>query len=163
MGPPFLCIDPGPKSSGVCEYLPEINGVRNADSKADNNSLMLDREGLPVLIEMIASYGMPVGASVFETCGYIGRLVQHYGPDNCLLIYRKDVKLTLCNSLRAKDANVRQALLDRFPAYGGGKTPQVGTKNDQGPLYGVTSHAWSALALGVAYAENPSIGRRPNF
>jgi hypothetical protein len=88
--------------------------------------------------EMIASYGMAVGREVFETCVWIGRFLQaHRGPHR--LVYRKDVKLHLCGSPRAKDANIRQALLDKHGA--------VGTKKNPGPLYGIKSHAWAALAV----------------
>src|SRR5690606_4735562 len=61
-------------------------------------------------------------------------------------VYRKDVKLHLCGSPRAKDANIRQSLLDRF---GPGKEKAVGTKQNPGPLYGVKSHMWAALAVAV--------------
>ena len=88
--------------------------------------------------EMIASYGMAVGREVFETCVWIGRFLQaHRGPHR--LVYRKDVKLHLCGSPRAKDGNIRQALLD--------KHGPVGTKGNPGPLYGVRSHVWAALAV----------------
>jgi hypothetical protein len=88
--------------------------------------------------EMIASYGMAVGREVFETCVWIGRFLQaHRGPHR--LVYRKDVKLHLCGSPRAKDANIRQALLDKYGP--------VGTKGKPGPLYGVRSHVWAALAV----------------
>ncbi|MDB5975178.1 MAG: hypothetical protein JWR07_1938 [Nevskia sp.] len=101
-------------------------------------------------VEMIASYGMPVGREVFETCVWIGRFKQAwYSPDEVMLVYRKDVKLHLCGSPRAKDPNVRQALIDLYPATGGGKTPQIGTKAKPGPLFGVTSHAWPALGVAL--------------
>ena len=57
------------------------------------------------------------------------------------LVYRKDVKLHLCGSPRAKDPNIRQALLD--------KLGPVGTKRQPGPCYGVKSHAWAALGVAV--------------
>jgi hypothetical protein len=60
------------------------------------------------------------------------------------LIPRRDVKLTLCGSARAKDTNIRQALID---ALG-----EVGTKKNPGPLYGVSGHYWAAL--GVAYTAS---------
>ena len=66
---------------------------------------------------------------------------------------RLDVKLHLCKDSRAKDANIRQALLDRFPATGGGKTPQIGTKAQPGPLYGIKSHLWAALGVAVTFAD----------
>jgi hypothetical protein len=95
-----------------------------------------------IAIEMVASYGMPVGREVFETCVWIGRFQQAYpSPEAVKLIYRRDVKLHLCGNSRAKDANIRQALID--------KLGPVGTKAAPGPLYGVRSHAWAAVAVAV--------------
>lgn len=106
--------------------------------------------GCRLAVEMIASFGMPVGREVFETCVWIGRFKQAWhAPDAVELVYRKDVKMHLCGTTRAKDANVRQALLDMFPRTGGGKTPQVGTKGQPGPLFGVSSHAWPALGVAI--------------
>ena len=113
-------------------------------------------------IEMIASYGMAVGATVFETCVWIGRFIQ---KDACnwrqphrdgahTKVYRKDVKMHLCGSPRAKDANVRQAIIDMYPATGGGKTPQVGTKSKPGPLYGVSKDVWAALGVAITYRDS---------
>ena len=93
-------------------------------------------------IEMIASYGMAVGREVFETCVWVGRFHQAWrDPAGVKLIYRQAVKLHLCNSPRAKDANIRRALIDLLG-------PQ-GTKNSPGPTYGVSSHAWAALGVAV--------------
>jgi hypothetical protein len=105
-----------------------------------------------VFCEMIASYGMAVGASVFETCVWIGRFVQtaSVSGGNLTRVFRKDVKLHLCQSPRAKDGNVRQALIDRVG-------PQ-GTKKSQGPTYGVKSHEWAAFAVAV-YGWDKTFGR----
>jgi hypothetical protein len=93
-------------------------------------------------IEMVASYGMPVGREVFETVRWIGRMQQvWHNPEAVRFVYRQDVKLHLCGSPRAKDANIRQALID--------KLGPVGTKAAPGPLYGIKSHVWSALAVAV--------------
>lgn len=99
-------------------------------------------------IEMIASYGMPVGAEVFETCVWIGRFVQAWTGDYSL-VYRRDVKLHLCGQPRAKDSNVRQALIDKY----GGKYKAIGRKASQGPLYGIRADVWQALAVAVTYSE----------
>ena len=66
------------------------------------------------------------------------------------MIYRKDVKLHLCGSPRAKDSNIRQALIDRF---GPGKEKAIGLKKTPGPLYGVKSHVWAALAVAVTHLD----------
>jgi hypothetical protein len=104
-------------------------------------------------IEMVSSYGMPVGREVFETVLWTGRMIEAWRGNLYRKIYRKDVKLHLCGSSRAKDPNVRQAVLDRWPATGGGKIPQVGTKKNPGPLYGISSHTWAALAVAITAAE----------
>ena len=149
-----LAIDPGPAQSGWCLLL----GDELLDSGVRPNADMLDFikhrhfQIYParVAIEMIASYGMPVGKEVFETCLWIGRFVQAWrDPDSVLLVYRKDVKMHLCGTVKAKDGNVRQAIIDLYPASGGGATPQIGTKAKPGPLYGVSSHAWPALGVAL--------------
>ncbi len=136
----ILAIDPGPTQSGLvllhCLNEPLID------------SLVLDNENLlrilelnesdSVAIEMIASYGMAVGKEVFETCVWIGRFIQASKVPP-VRYSRQEIKLHLCGSPRAKDANIRQALID---LYG----PQ-GTKAKPGPTYGVKSHAWAALAV----------------
>jgi len=94
------------------------------------------------VVEGIASYGMAVGKSVFETCYLIGRILEISGAN---LVLRKDIKMHFCNSTRAKDTNIRQALIDRFG--------EPGTKKEPGMLYGVKKDIWSALAVAVYYAD----------
>lgn len=144
----LLAIDPGTTHSGWVWY---------SDGKVYESGVSINAEIIdllrtsvdPVAIEMIASYGMAVGAEVFETCLWIGRFMQAAGPDRVRLVYRKDVKMHLCGTPRAKDPNVRQALIDRW----GGKAEAIGNKQRPGPLYGVKSHAWAALAVAVTAAE----------
>ncbi len=101
-------------------------------------------------IEMIASYGMPVGKEIFETCVWIGRFVQAWGGP-FTQVYRRDVKLHLCGQPRAKDANIRAALIDKF---GPGKGKAIGTKKSPGPLYGMTADCWAALGVAVTYRDS---------
>lgn len=80
-----------------------------------------------LVIEMIASYGMAVGQTVFETCVWIGRFVQQidYIGKKYSYIYRKDEKMNICNNMKAKDSNIRQALIDRFGEVGTKKNPRL--------------------------------------
>lgn len=148
----IIGIDPGTTESGWVLY----GDGRVRDCGVMQNPEVLQwlgvrgNDGARLAIEMIASYGMPVGREVFETCVWIGRFKQAWHtPDAVELVYRKDVKMHLCGTAKAKDPNVRQALIDLYPATGGGKTPQIGTKAQPGPLYGVSSHAWPALGVAV--------------
>ncbi len=96
-------------------------------------------------IEMIASYGMAVGCEVFETCVWIGRFQQAWSdPEAVQMAHRRDVKLHLCGNPKAKDPNIRQALIDLL-----GKP---GTKKAPGATYGLASHAWAALGVAVTVA-----------
>ena len=149
----LIAIDPGNEQSGWVLFTGRA--VHSCGVMPNDELLQRLRGDWRVLgdalaIEMIASYGMPVGREVFQTCVWIGRFQQAWqAPELVRLVYRRDVKLHLCGTSRAKDANIRQALLDLFPRTGGGATPQVGTKGQPGPLYGVSSHAWPALGVAV--------------
>lgn len=155
---PILAIDPGTAQSGYVALMAGEVVAAEVISNAEMLSYVQRSHwrvnGYALSIEMVASYGMPVGREVFETVRWIGRFQQAwYDPDAVRLVYRQDVKLHLCRSLKARDSHVRQAVLDRFSSTGGGKTPQVGTKKQPGPLYGVSSHAMSALAVAIYSSE----------
>lgn len=144
-------IDPGTNKSAFAIF----DGVSVASCGILDNEHLLSNalwRRKHVFCEMIASYGMAVGASVFSTCIWIGRFLQNASIQggNVSLVFRRDVKLHHCNSTRAKDANVRQALIDRLG-------PQ-GTKKQPGPTYGVKSHEWAALAVAV-YGWDMTFGR----
>jgi hypothetical protein len=153
----LLSIDPGTDKSGW--VILEDGRVSSSDVSPNAGVLeLVSRWKEGIAIEMIAGMGMAVGQTTFDTCVWIGRFQQAYfQPDAVQFVYRRDVKLHLCGNSRAKDPNIRQALLDMFPRTGGGKTPQVGTKAMPGPLYGVSSHAWSALAVAVTATAQRAI------
>jgi hypothetical protein len=140
----ILGLDPGTRESGYVLW----TGKRVAYSgvKANDEVLAMlagwKEPDTRLATEVFQAMGMAVGAEVFETCIWIGRFVQAWHtPASVIRIKRTQVKLQLCGSARAKDPNVRQALLD---AVG-----EPGTKGKPGPTYGVKSHAWSALAVAV--------------
>jgi hypothetical protein len=146
----IMAIDPGPEVSGIVVISPERK-VLSANILTNQEVIAGLRNGTAysfphVAIEMIASYGMPVGAEVFETCTWIGRFEEAYvHSDLTARYFRKDIKLHLCGTNRAKDGNVRQALIDLLGPPGVKKAP--------GPTYGIKSHTWAALALAV-YAHH---------
>lgn len=142
----ILAIDPGTTESGVVLF--QDGQVVRAGIHPNADVLLIVKESPADLlaIEMIASYGMPVGREVFETCVWIGRMVETWRePDAVRLVYRRDVKQHLCGTAKAKDGNIRQALID--------KLGPAGTKKAPGATYGVSSHAWAALAVAVTVAD----------
>jgi hypothetical protein len=98
------------------------------------------------VIEKVESYGMAVGAEVFDTVLWAGRFAEAAHRVPVVMLPRRAVKLALCGDSRAKDANIRQALLDRF-----GGSAAIGRKAAPGPLYGIARDVWSALAIAVTY------------
>ena len=101
---------------------------------------------IDVVIEKVASYGMAVGETVFETVFWIGRFFEMSSSFRSRSrMYRMDVKMHLCHSSRAKDANIRQALIDRFG--------DVGTVKNPGWFFGFKADIWAAYALGVSFVE----------
>ena len=149
----ILAIDSGNEESAYVlmdseTYKPiEFGKVGNPLMLIKMNELKYDK----LILEMIASYGMPVGASVFETCVWIGRFIQNRKCPDFEYIYRKEEKMNLCNSMKAKDSNIRQALIDRFAQFDfkNGK----GTKGNKDFFYGFSKDVWSAFAVGVTYLD----------
>ena len=149
----IIAIDPGNEQSAFVYF--DGKAILNKGILPNNEvrKIIKDESSYPdppfTVIEMVASYGMPVGKTVFETCVWIGRFVEC--SHDCDLIYRKDVKMHLCQSMRAKDSNVRQALIDRFGKPGTIKNPNI--------IYGETSRVedkikadmWAALAVAVTW------------
>jgi hypothetical protein len=102
-----------------------------------------------LVIEQIASFGMAVGAEVFETVFWTGRFFEAWpGASTRHRLPRSAVKMHLCQTMRAKDSNIRQALIDRF-----GGASAIGKKAAPGPLYGVRSHCLAALAVAVTWND----------
>lgn len=180
----ILAIDPGPTQSAYCLYR-ESEIVSAA--KVENVDLLesiraQDWEFDALAVEMIASYGMAVGAETFQTCVWIGRFAEAWESQaacrEATLVPRLAVKLHLCKRGNAKDPNVRQALIDRFggsaalikskrcPVCKGmgwrllrdetkrcPKCTGTGSLGADGALAGITGDCWSALGVAITVAE----------
>lgn len=148
--PNLIAIDPGTTDGAYVVW--DVVAAKVVEAKILPNDTLIEfikqqQFTDKVFCEMIASYGMAVGKETFETCVWIGRCEQV-----CLdrgwtfqRVYRMDVKMHHCHSMKAKDANIRQALIDKYGVQG--------TKKAPGPLYGIASHMWSALAIATHVAE----------
>lgn len=153
----LLAIDPGNTESAYVIIDEHRRPVEFA--KIDNHTLrgrlldLVPRTDRTV-IEMVSSYGMAVGADVFETCVWIGRFQESaYRWDFHLpeLITRGPVKLHHCHSRKAKDSNIVRALVDRFAP--GQSNFGKGTKAAPGWFYGFSKDVWQAYALAVYAAD----------
>lgn len=148
-----LAIDPGPVRSAWIVYNPETRGIRSFAITSNDELLpslrRVSSDVEAVVIEKIESFGMAVGWEVFETVYWSGRFAEAVDPVPVFRVGRKAVKSNLCGDQRAKDANIRAALIDRF-----GGTSAIGTTKQRGPLYGVSKDVWAALAVAVTFADS---------
>ena len=154
----ILAVDPGPVRSAWALYVETSAGYEVRGHAIQPNvgllGLLRSRPMTPyydidvLVIEKIESFGMAVGAEVFETVYWSGQFAEAAHPLAVARLTRRAVKLHLCGSARAKDGNIRQALIDRF-----GGPDAIGRKATPGPLHGVAGDVWSALAVAVTYAD----------
>lgn len=160
----ILAIDPGNVKSAFCLVDPELKPL--AFGKNDNELMyaqIIDDivkhvpseyidHGLDVAIEMMQSFGAPVGKTTFETCVWIGQLKERFRDFEPVLIYRKsDENMTLCHRMTANDSQIKRVLIDRFapntPNYG------KGTKKEPGWFYGFRADIWQAYAVAVTFHD----------
>ena len=145
----ILSIDPGTSLSAYLVMETEDYKILDKGKVANDVLIGMVRTGYfdMLAIEGFQSFGMPVGKEVFDTAYYIGRLMQIAEDlgSKVRMVYRSEVKLHHCLTPRAKDANIRQAMLDRFGVQG--------TKKNPGPLHGVTADIFSALAIAAYVAD----------
>ena len=145
-----LAIDPGPEQSAFIIW----DGGQILDKGIHPNDVILCgiRDGYWMcnsdvcIIEQIKCYGMPASDSIFDTVYWTGRFREAWGNKGFFdRIPRMTVKMHLCHNSRARDSNIRQALIDRFGA--------PGTKKNQGLTYGVKKDIWAAFALAVTWYD----------
>lgn len=106
-----------------------------------------------IAIEGMQSYGQPVGASVFETCYWIGwmrKTFDLYQFDHSL-IFRSDERLEICNTSRADDTQIKHALIERFAPYD--SNHGKGKKDKPGFFYGFKRDIWQAFAVAFTYRQ----------
>ncbi len=151
----LLAIDPGTRQSAYVYFDTLAEAITYHG--IEQNAAIVTRLGgfggvdFRVVIEDLQCFGMPIGQEVLTTAKWIGRFHQQADRHNRVeFVNRSDVKLHLCGTMRSKDSNVRQAILDRF----GGKEAAIGKKSSPGPLYGLKSHEWQALAVALTYADD---------
>lgn len=135
----ILAIDPGTHESGYCL----LDGVVVSSGVMPNDDLLrivADDKSDVLAIEKVVSYGRAVGQEVFDTCEWAGRFRQVWGcPDEAVSVTRLEVKKALGLPGASNDAKVNERVRQLVG--------ERGTKAKPGPTYGVTSHAWAALAV----------------
>ena len=152
----IVAIDPGSTQSALVMWDGKDILARYIRENRDIEYLCAHQMHCQLVIEQVECYGMPVGVSIFETVYWTGRFCCAFDTANSPKLIaqrmpRKDVKMHLCNSMRAKDSNITQALVDRFTPLE--KNKGKGTKKNPGFFYGFKEDIWQAMALAVTYLD----------
>ena len=161
----IIAIDPGTTESAYV-VLAE-NYVPLVADKLPNEDLceILGAYGAmdTIVIERLASYGMPVGREVLETCEWVGHFARIALANGARVeyLYRREVKLHLCDDSRAGDANIRRALISRFAKHD--LRTGKGTCKRQDWFFGFKADIWQAYAVGVTWMDMEARNEKSNI
>jgi hypothetical protein len=151
----IMGIDPGTFKSGWCI----IEGLKIVNSGVSENGLVkqMIRD---IDVDLVAIEGMEprrsnpnakfpviIGSETFDTCIWIGRFIEN--ATSPFRIVKRGEVLRHIAKHRANDSDVRKALIAKLGVQG--------TKSNKGATYGVSSHAWSALAVALTALETPDV------
>lgn len=147
-----LAIDPGTEQGAFVLFGDGAPIAHGIVQNAELLDIVSNSEADFLAIEWVSFYGKEIhaGSETFETCRWAGRFQQAWNEDaTCVLIPRRQIRQELCGTQKAGDPEVRAVLIDRY----GGKERAIGKKATPGPLYGISSHAWSALAVAAVFTD----------
>lgn len=155
----ILAIDPGSTQSGYVLRDTDSNKAAEQFGKVDNHEMLTFMRGYDfdhLVIEMVASYGMPVGATVFDTCVWIGRFIQCSRTYDAELpvtrVTRQEIKRLLCHTtVGVNDSVIKQRLIDIHAP--GVRNFGKGTKAEPGFFYGFHADVWQAFAVSEAFLQ----------
>jgi Holliday junction resolvasome RuvABC endonuclease subunit len=166
---PIVGIDPGPERSGFVIVTPDLlepgrlPSLLDADA-AIRNDLVLEKlaplRGVTVCCEVMNNIRATAGIDTFETCYWIGEFraacKAHELPWEPIM--QSDVKKAMIGTRNGKPALVRREIIRRY-SYGIDDPKRaarvaIGSQTRQGPLYGVSDHAWMALAVTLTHIQN---------
>lgn len=143
----LIGVDTGTEQTAMCLcQLPTLKPIEhvkvpNAEAERLIEYWICKSKNTVVAIELLENHGMPIGQTTIQTIIEIGR-IQQICENNFvrwILIKRSQEKMTICHNPKAKDSNIRQALIDIY----GGK----GTKANKGWFYGFKADEWQAYAI----------------
>ena len=144
----IIGIDPGPKESSyvawdgenVLDYGDRSNEQLIPFIRLYQDDLTLG--SARIAIEQIRGFGVIGSNDLFDTVFWSGRFYEAWGPQNCILVPRKEASRHICGpESKGGDKFIREALIARIGPQGSKKAP--------GPTYGLAKHRWAALAVAV--------------
>jgi hypothetical protein len=167
----ILAIDPGSEKSGYVLVRPGPLLITDhteviLSGKLENSELRALIRGMHfgaidvAVIEFTKPRGERAYAQLFEALFWAGRFAECLERTTAVerwdRLDRIDVKKHLLGKTTGDDSAIIHVLIDRFGGIGG-RAAAVGVKASPGPLYGVKTDAWQALALALTYADTVEV------
>ena len=153
----IFAIDPGNIKSAYVIVGSDMQVLEHC--KADNLQVekalykALKIPNIEIVCESVTCYGMPVGKEVFDTCKQIGRFehICDLFKNRINYVPRIKEKTIICHDAKAKDSNIRRALIDKYAKFDfkNGK----GNKRNPDWFQGFGGDEWSAFAVAETYKE----------
>lgn len=181
---PVIAIDPGLESSGWVSILGagKITSEIVENAKLLDTVRSTDPNTVTFVIERMNFMAKHAGNSVHEPNVWAGRFMEAFEGRGGSVhrIFRRTVATHIAGQVAEGNATIRAAIIDRY----GGKDKAIGgvrcktckgkgwTGRDhdycqscfgrgwshpRGPLYGVVTHCWQALALALAYRDGAEL------
>lgn len=153
----IFAIDPGSTHSGWVIFNTDTKSVEHAGNDENQKietlleSVARNKSVDALLVEKPQLIGQQIWEQILDTCIWVGRYWKTWiftvGFVGIYFYSSQEVKRTLLGRMNVPnaDSELRQFLLSY---YG-----ETGTKKAPGPTYGVSKHAWRALALVATFEE----------
>lgn len=158
----ILAIDPGNEESAFVIWDTERKRCINKGKikNIDMLDIISNSNYKEACIEMISSYGMPIGQTTIDSCVWIGIFkneIENTGK-KAYLIFRQSVKMHHCHSLNGiNDSSVNMVLKQKYGEDNTIKKPNLVFWNEEveenmGTKY-MNGDIWSALSIATYWSE----------
>jgi len=162
----ILCVDPGCFDTAYVvwdgEKLLDKNKISNEELRDKIPNILLGRNEKvsEVIIEMVSSYAMQVGQTIFDSCVFVGILKQQCETLGVPvhLIFRKSIKLHHNHSLRGvNDGAVNGVLKQKYGEDNTIKKPNLIYWNEEveknGGAKWMNGDMWAAFSIATYWTE----------
>lgn len=158
----LLGVDPGQKTSGIVTLYDKGKDVPDiVDARIGANNSVLEQiqdghgtKASTVVIELPVSHGtgQPASQAFVDTCIWTGQFIQ------AAHLYATLPRHTVTSHLGCRgDSQVRAYVIQRYMQA---HHLQSVKETLHGPLAGVTSHSWSALAVALTWIDKQKLEKR---
>ena len=158
----IIAFDPGNEQTGWVVVLADNSKLLYKNKELNSECLkklniFLNKEEFNIInvgIEYVSSYGMATNQTVLDTATFSGILAWIFRSRQipCEFVFRKSVKMFLCGSVRAKDAEVNSRVREYVGEDNTQKNPNIWYWNEFVEKYNGYKYANNDIYAAIAVA-----------